>query len=158
MLCCWQCAMAAGLELIRPWVVVMAMGMAMAMAMMGGRHVSVCMYVCMNECRQSIVAAADHRPWAGCSVALWPILRQWGCPLQRSHRRSLIYFCMGTTPTLSSTVCHCLSATGYTTCHSLPLRTGAPFISALGNGQSPNAANPSHTGPPVLAQELPGAR
>lgn len=41
--------MAAGLELIRPWVVVMAMGMAMAMAMamMGGRHVS--MYVRMHE-------------------------------------------------------------------------------------------------------------
>jgi hypothetical protein len=35
--------MAAGLELIGPWVVVMVM----AMAMMGGRHVS--MYVRMHE-------------------------------------------------------------------------------------------------------------
>ena len=45
MLCCWQCAMAAGLDLIGLWVVVMVM--AMAMAMMGGRHVS--MYVRMHE-------------------------------------------------------------------------------------------------------------
>ena len=38
MLCCWRCAMAAGLDLIGPWVVVMVMVMvmAMAMAMMGG--------------------------------------------------------------------------------------------------------------------------